>query len=185
MNEAKLARKLRLGDRPALNQAIDAYTPYLTTVVWHTIGPTASAEDVEEIISDVFLALWSHRANLCPELGLKSWLAAAARNKAIDRLCAAPPAHLPLDEAAGTGSVTPEEDLEQRMFAAALRQAVEDLPPPDGQLVFRYYYEEEKLKDIAKDLGLSVPAAKSRLLRARRKLKEVLTRGGLANDTVG
>ena len=176
MNEAKLARKLRLGDRPALNQAIDAYTPYLTTVVWHTIGPTASAEDVEEIISDVFLALWSHRTNLSPELGLKSWLAAAARNKAID---------LPLDEAAGTGSVTPEEDLEQRMFAAALRQAVEDLPPPDGQLVFRYYYEEEKLKDIAKDLGLSVPAAKSRLLRARRKLKEVLTRGGLANDTVG
>ena len=71
------------------------------------------------------------------------------------------------------------------MFAAGLRQAVEDLPPPDGQLVFRYYYEEEKLKDIAKDLGLSVPAAKSRLLRARRKLKEVLTRGGLANDTVG
>lgn len=185
MNEAKLARKLRQGDRLALNQAIDAYTPYLTTVVWHTIGPAASAEDVEEIISDVFLALWSHRANLCPELGFKSWLAAAARNKAIDRLRAAPPAYLPLDEAAGTGSVTPEEDLEQRMFAAALRQAVEDLPPPDGQLVFRYYYEEEKLKDIAKDLGLSVPAAKSRLLRARRKLKEVLTRGGLANDTVG
>ena len=56
MNEAKLARKLRQGDRLALNQAIDAYTPYLTTVVWHTIGPTASAEDVEEIISDVFLA---------------------------------------------------------------------------------------------------------------------------------
>ena len=33
---------------------------------------------------------------------------------------------------------------------------METLPPPDGQLVLRYYYEEEKLKDIARDLGLSV-----------------------------
>ena len=120
MNEATLARKLSQGSRLALNQAIDAYTPYLTTVVWHTVGPTASAEDVEEIISDVFLALWSHRANLCPELGLKSWLAAAARNKAIDRLRAAPPAHLPLDEASEAGSVTPEEDLEQPPFCGKL-----------------------------------------------------------------
>ena len=41
------------------------------------------------------------------------------------------------------------------------------------------------LKDIARDLDLSVPAAKSRLLRARRRLKEVLVKGGLADDTVG
>ena len=67
------------------------------------------------------------------------------------------------------------------MFADALRRAVEGLPPPDDQLVLRFYYEEEKLKDIARDLGLSVPAAKSRLCRARRRLKEILIKGGLAN----
>ena len=71
------------------------------------------------------------------------------------------------------------------MFAHALRQAVEGLPPPDDQLVLRFYYEGEKLKDVARDLGLSVPAAKSRLCRARKKLKEILTEGGLADGTVG
>ena len=178
MNEQKLIHKLKQGDRLALDRAMDTYTPYLAAVVWRALGPAASAEDVEEIVSDAFLALWSHRDSLRPD-GLKSWLAVVARNRAIDRLRAAPPTPLPLDEVREADGPTPAEELERRLFSDALRRAV------DGQLVLRYYYEEEKLKDIARDLGLSVPAAKSRLLRARRRLKEVLVKGGLADDAVG
>ncbi|MFG6353257.1 MAG: RNA polymerase subunit sigma-70, partial [Oscillospiraceae bacterium] len=76
-----------------------AYTPYLSTVVWNALGPAASAQDVEEVVSDAFLALWSRRDSLQPEQGLKPWLAAVARNRAIDRLRAARPAPLPLHEA--------------------------------------------------------------------------------------
>lgn len=185
MNDKKLAQRLKQGDRLALNRAMDAYTPYLSAVVWNAMGPAARREDVEEVVSDTFLALWSHRSSLKPEQGLKAWLAAVARNRAVDRLRAAPPVPLPLEEAgAGSGGPTPEEDWERRAFADALRRAVENLPPPDGQLVLRFYYEEERLKDIAHDLGLSVPAAKSRLCRARRRLKEILTKGGLADGTV-
>ena len=184
MNEQKLLQKLKAGDRLALNRAMDMYTSYLAAVVWHTLGSAASAEDVEEVVSDAFLALWSHREDLRSG-SLKSWLAAVARNRAVDRLRAAPPVPLPLDGLEEAGGANPAEDLERRLFASALRKAVEALPPPDDQLVLRYYYEEEKLKDIARDLGLSAPAAKSRLLRARRKLKEVLTKGGLADGTVG
>lgn len=184
MNDKKLAQRLKRGDRLALDRAMDAYTGYLSTVVWRALGPAANAEDVEEIVSDAFLALWSRRDSLDPEQGLKSWLAAVARNRAVDRLRAAPPPPLSLDdETAGGGGESPEEELERRMFAGALRRAVEGLPPPDDQIVLRFYYEEEKLKDIARDLGLSVPAAKSRLCRARRKLKEILIKGGLANGT--
>ena len=166
MNEQKLIHKLKQGDRLALDRAMDTYTPYLAAVVWRA------------------LALWSHRDSLRPD-GLKSWLAVVARNRAIDRLRAAPPTPLPLDEVREADGPTPAEELERRLFADALRRAVETLPPPDSQLVLRYYYEEEKLKDIARDLDLSVPAAKSRLLRARRRLKEVLVKGGLADDAVG
>ena len=185
MDDRKLAQKLKQGIRLALDRAMAAYTPYLSTVVWNALGPAASAQDVEEVVSDAFLALWSRRDSLQPEQGLKPWLAAVARNRAIDRLRAARPAPLPLHEAETAGGPTPEQDLERRMFAHALRQAVEGLPPPDDQLVLRFYYEGEKLKDVARDLGLSVPAAKSRLCRARKKLKEILTEGGLADGTVG
>ena len=183
LNDRKLVQKLKQGDRLALDRAMDVYTAYLSAVVWHTMGPAATAEDVEEVVADVFLTLWSHRDSLKAEYSLKSWLAAVARNRAIDRLRTAPPAPLPLDAAEGRGDPGLDDGLERRMFAEALRQAVERLPPPEDQLVFRFYYEEEKLKDIAHDLGLSVPAAKSRLHRARRKLKEILIKGGLADGS--
>lgn len=185
MNEKKLAQKLRRGDRLALDRTMDAFTGYLSAVVWRTLGPAATPEDVEEVVSDAFLTLWTRRDSLDPEQGLRSWLAAVARNRAIDRMRTAPPSPLPLEEAGAAGDSTPEEELERRMFADALRRAVEALPPPDDQLVLRFYYEEERLTDIAGDLGLSVPAAKSRLCRARRKLKEILIKGGLADGTVG
>lgn len=185
MDETKLAQKLKRGDRLALDRAMERYTPYLSAVVWNAMGPAAAREDVEEVVSDAFLALWSHRERLDPRQGVRPWLAAVARNRAVDRLRAAPPRPLPLDEGVEPGSPGPEEDLERRLFADALRRAVEALPPPDSQLVLRFYYEEEKLKDIARDLGMSVPAAKTRLCRARRKLKEILQKGGLADGTAG
>ena len=111
MNDKKLAQKLKQGSRSALNRAMDAYTRYLSAVAWNAMGPTATAEDVEEVVSDAFLALWSRRDSLQPEQGLKSWLAAVARNKAVDRLRAAPPPPLPLDEAGGAGGSTPEDEL--------------------------------------------------------------------------
>ena len=61
MNDERLARKLKRGDRMALDRAVEAYTPYLSAVVWNAMGASASAEDVEEVVSDAFLALWSSR----------------------------------------------------------------------------------------------------------------------------
>lgn len=182
MEEQKLAQRLRQGDRFALNRAMDAYTSYLSSVVWRAMGPAATAQDVEEVVSDAFLALWRHREELVPEKGVKSWLAAVARNRAIDRLRSSPLPSLPLDAAEEAASGTsPDQELEQRMSAARLWAAVEQLGPPDDVLVTRFYYEGDKLKDIAAGLGLSVPAAKTRLCRARRKLKVILTEGGTAD----
>lgn len=185
MDEQKLARRLRRGDRLALDQAMEFYTPYLSAVVWRALGPAAVQEDVEEIVSDAFLSLWRSRDKLESERGVKSWLAAVARNKAIDRLRTSPPAPLPLSEAEQRGGPRPDEELERRLFADALRREVEALESPDRELILRFYYEGEKLKDAARDLGLSVPAAKTRLHRARQKLKNRLQEGVLADGAHG
>lgn len=181
MEERKLAQRLRQGDRFALNRAMDTYTPYLSSVVWRAMGPAATVQDVEEVVSDAFLALWRHREELIPEKGVKSWLAAVARNRAIDRLRSSPLTSLPLDAAEEAPGTSPDQELEQRMSAARLWSAVERLGPPDDVLVTRFYYEGDRLKDIAAGLGLSVPAAKTRLCRARQKLKQILTEGGTAD----
>lgn len=184
MEDGKLAAALRRGERRALDQAVERYTRYLSAVVRRTIGPAGTDQDVEELVSDVFLTLWRRRDSL-EDRPLKPWLAAVARNRAVDWLRASPPAPLPLEDDGGPAVPGPEGELERREFAAGLFAAVEALDEPDRSLVEGYYYEERKLKDLARALGLSPAQAKTRLFRARQKLKATLTKGGSADGTDG
>ncbi len=177
MDDKALAAALRKGERRALDRAMERYTAYLSAVVRRTLGSAGTAQDVEELVSDAFLALWRHREDLRGE-SVKPWLAAVARNRAVDWLRTAKPAPLPLDEETVRSIPGPEAEAERREFAAELFAAVEDLPEPDRTLVEGYYYEGRKLKDLAKALGLPSSTAKTRLFRARQKLKETLTKGG-------
>ena len=183
MQEAAFVKGRRAGERDTLNDIIDTYTPYLSAVVWKTMGPAASHEDVEELVADAFLALWQHRKDLDPSRGLRAYLAATAKNKAIDRLRTAKPEPLPLSDVDVSPVPGPEAALEQKLFAARLLTAVEALPSPDRELVIGYYYAREKLKNLAQALGLTETAAKTRLFRARAALKDGLTEGGAVHGT--
>ncbi len=183
MDEKTLTAALRKGERRALDRAMERYTAYLSAVVRRTLGSAGSAQDVEELVSDAFLALWRHREDLRGE-SVKPWLAAVARNRAVDWLRSSRPASLPLEDRADAAVPGPEDEVERRTFAAELFAAVEDLPEPDRALVEGYYYEGRKLKDLAKTLGLPAATAKTRLFRARQKLKETLTKGGSAYGAV-
>lgn len=177
MDEGKLARQLKKRSRGALERTIEVFTPYVTTVVWRTLGERAGREDLEELVSDVFLSLWAHSADLDPARGLRPWLGTVARNKATD-LLRRRPAPLPLDEAIPSLGHGPERQAEQRDDAERLWRAVEALGEPDTTLFLLHYYYGEKLNDIAKELGLGLGNVKVRLSRGRKRLKELLTKGG-------
>lgn len=177
MEEQSLARRLTTGSRSALEQAVRQFTPYVSAVILQTLSGRAAREDVEELASDVFLALWSHAGELDPAQGLRPWLAAVARNKAIDWLRTRRTEPIPLEESCPGAEEDPASLAERRELSALLWQTVDALPEPDRTLFFRYYYQGDKLKDIARELGLSQTAAKQRLFRGRRALKRILTEG--------
>lgn len=182
MDDRALVRRLKKRSRAALEQAIRRYTPYVSVTVWRVLSSGGAAkEDVEEVVSDVFLALWEHAGTLDEGKELLPWLGTVARNKAADRLRRLPVPAAPLDGLAGiTGG--PEEEAEQREWAERLWQAVEGLEEPDRTLFLRYYYYGDKLKDVAKALDLNLSTAKSRLLRGRRSLRKVLEEGGIRGE---
>ena len=177
MEEKKLVERLQKRSRSALERAIDRYTPYVGVTVWRVLGGTASREDLEEVVSDVFLSLWLHAGELDADQGLRPWLGTVARNKAVDRLRRAG-ASLPLPEEAPAPGPGPQEAAERMEQAEVLWRAVEALGEPDSALFLRHYWYGEKLGDAARALGLSTVAAKTRLSRGRKKLKDILTRGG-------
>ena len=176
MNESKLIQKLNRRSRSALDQAVSRYTPYVSAVILRAVAGRACREDVEELCADVFVALWTHADALDPERGVRPWLAAVAKNKATDWLRRQRPS-VPIPEDAPDPSPGPEELAQRRDRSARLWAAVDALGEPDRTLFIRYYYEEDKLKTVAAELGLSQTAAKQRLFRGRKALKAVLQEG--------
>ena len=77
-------------------------------------------EDVEELTADVFLALWAHAGELDPEQGLRPWLGAVARNRAMDWLRTHKEAAPLPEDAAAPGCADPQAEAERREWAARL-----------------------------------------------------------------
>lgn len=173
MDERALVKKLNRGSRSALDTAVERYTPYVGAVLLRALGGWACREDVEELCADVFVALWAHADQLDPEQGVRPWLAAVARNKAVDWLRRSRPS-APIPEDAPDPAPGPEELAQRREQSQRLWAAVDGLGEPDHTLFVRYYYEGDKLKTIAAELGLSQTAAKQRLFRGRKALKAAL-----------
>lgn len=176
MDERTLIKKLNRRSYGALDQAVARYTPYVSAVILRTLAGRACREDVEELSADVFVALWTHADTLDPDQGLRPWLAAVAKNKATDFLRRSRPS-APIPEDAPDPAPGPEELAQRREQSARLWAAVDGLGEPDRTLFLRYYYEGDKLKAIAAELGLSQTAAKQRLFRGRKALKAALQEG--------
>ncbi|MEM1347040.1 MAG: sigma-70 family RNA polymerase sigma factor [Myxococcota bacterium] len=64
--------------------------------------------------------------------------------------------------------------MEARQTVGEIQRAVEDLAPIYRETFELFVFEERPLKDIATSLGISVPAVKSRLHRARLELRDAL-----------
>ena len=58
MNEKSLLKKLQNKDEKALEDIIDLYNAYVTTIVGSLLSSKGTKEDMEEVVADTFIALW-------------------------------------------------------------------------------------------------------------------------------
>ena len=65
----------------------------------------------------------------------------------------------------------PDQAVENDEVLALLNKEINELPPLYREVVVMRYLRQREIGDIAADLGISVPAVKSRLMRARLELK--------------
>lgn len=172
VDESKLLRQIMQQQKNSINQAIEIYTPYLSTVLFNMVGNRLPKEDIEEIVADVFVILWKKADYIDLEKGaLRSYIAATARNLALKRLnkkreCVS------IDEL----ELSDENNfVEDNSNSAQLWGAVMSLGEPDNEIFVRFYKFDEKLKDISKATGLNISTIKTKLSRGKRKLKRVLS----------
>ena len=180
MNETTLLKKLKQKRQSALDAAIELYTPYISVVLFNISGGRFSPEDIEEIVSDTFIALWKNAAGIDPEKGsVKSYLAGTARNLAAMRLRARAMDSVPIDENEISDCGGAAEELIKSDDAKTLWRAVAALGETDCEIFVRYYKYGEKIKDISAAMSLNVSTVKTKLARGKKKLKKRLSEEGL------
>ncbi len=126
--------------------------------------------DPEDVVQDV-LARMVERASDVPPGRVQAWALTTARHAIVDLLRRRRPA--PLDEAAVPA---PEEDLDATDLAGCLRPMLDLLDDDDRWILEQVDAGGRSQADLARELGVPASTVKSRVQRARQRLRALLER---------
>ena len=168
---------LRAGDARSFESVFRAYHARLCGFAYTYVRNRAEAE---EIVQDVFLALWRQEQRIIVHSSLKAYLFRAVRNRVLNRNARAQLEQRWLEQHDGAGleiadpRPSAEALVEEAQTAERLRAAIAALPP-GCQTVLRLRWEEQlSYAEIAETLGISEKGVENQLARARRGLRALL-----------
>jgi RNA polymerase sigma-70 factor (ECF subfamily) len=177
MTDEKLLENAAAGDETAF---VALYQRHRDLVFRFAYRLLQSPETAEEITHDCFLSLIKDPQRFKADRGkasLRTYLCAAARNLAFKRLRRAG-VETAIDDLseqlAATASQQPLRLLLNAEVSEAVRKAVGELPPLQREALILFEYEEMSLAEIAEVAGADVGTVKSRLHRARERLRVTL-----------
>ena len=183
-DEPLLVKAAKSGDATAFEELVNRYESKIFRL---TMNITRNREDAEDSMQDAFMKAYSHLDTFQEDSRFYTWLVRIAANEALMRLRKRRPNQVSLDEPVqGEDDLIPREvedwgpSPEQRYAQSELHEILDqviDQLDPDFRTVFVLRdIEELSTEETAAALNLSIPAVKSRLLRARLRLREKLTR---------
>lgn len=177
MDEREALKKLKHKDESALEWFVDRYAAYVNTIIYNIIGSSMSSSDMEEAASDVFFTLWVNAKRILPGK-VKAYLGGVARNKAKEYTRKIG-TEVPLeDDIILISEENLERDFEEREQACCIREAILAMQQPEREIFLRYYYFYQPVTVIAEEMNINSSTVKTKLHRGRKKLKELLTKGG-------
>ena len=177
MNDEKIIIAIRNRSEGAINETIDKYSKLLWSIIGKVLNNIGSVQDIEECVADTFIYLWENPHKFDPSRGkLKSWLSIIARTKAIDRCREiAKTRTISLESTILVSDLGIVDDMIQEETRRVLIAAVNALGEPDREILVRRSYYEQKPKEIALALNLSVKQVNNRLYQTKQKLREALS----------
>jgi RNA polymerase sigma-70 factor (ECF subfamily) len=175
--DASLLQRMARGDRAAFSELYDRFSRPLYAAALRILG---DARETEDIVHDVFLAMWEKSGAFSAERGTAfAWAVTLTRNRAIDRLrlrkrrgellSASVPADLGYDETAGT-----PDALVFKEKAQLVRTALAALPPEQKQAVELAFFSGLTQEQISENLQQPLGTVKARIRRGLLKLRDAL-----------
>jgi RNA polymerase sigma-70 factor (ECF subfamily) len=178
---ASLVRRIRDGDVAAFETLFRALYPSLCDFAESLLKSPALAE---EVVQDVFLAVWVARRRWSPTATARAYLFAAVRNRAVDELRLRGMAtHLATRSSEELRRATssaaphpPDRLLERTETATVVRAAIDSLTPRMREAFVLQQDHELSQADIAASMGISVKGVEKLLASARARLRLLLAR---------
>jgi RNA polymerase sigma-70 factor (ECF subfamily) len=183
--ESILVEAARSGDIGAFEALVRRYDRNVFRIAQHI---TQNREDAEDVVQDAFLKAYQNLGQFQGQSKFYTWLVRIAVNEALMRLRRRRPDRMvSIDEDVQTEedsipreiadwSPNPEQRYSQAELKEILGKTIQGLPPSFRTVFVLRDVEGLSTEETAAALELSVPAVKSRLLRARLQLRERLNK---------
>ena len=185
MNDIDLINLLKKDAEQGLAVLMKSYTGLVCSVIKNT-SASFSAEDTEELASDVFFDFYRNAKKYKPELGsIKAFLCVMARRKALDlaRKRSRENGNISIDDEETflqfAGELAVEESFFTEEEQKTLLREIAALGEPDKEIITRKFFLREPTKSIAERLGLSPANVDVRTHRALAKLREKIGGHGI------
>ncbi len=184
-DELALVNAAKKGDVTAFEELVRRYDRNVFRIANHI---TQNREDAEDVVQDAFLKAYSNLGQFQGQSKFYTWLVRIAVNEALMRLRRRRPERMvSLDEDVKTEddsvprevadwSPNPEQLYGQGELKDILTKTIQGLPASFRTVFVLRDVEGLSTEETAEALNLSIPAVKSRLLRARLQLRERLSK---------
>lgn len=179
LKDEKMLRMLKKSPSAGIDLLIETYGSLVGYIVRHKISSVCSEEDVEECVADVFVDFYKQLDRVDLKKGsLKTYISTIARRRAVDYFQSAvvdKSRVTVLDEVVSSSipdsAPGPESSIVMSEENSFLLKEVQKLGEPDSEILFRRYYLDQSLNEIADAIGMKRPAVSKRISRALEKLK--------------
>lgn len=181
-DESALVAAAKKGDQSAFEELVNRYERKIFRIALNITQNQAEAEDA---MQDAFLKAFQHLKDFEGGSRFYTWLVRIAVNESLMRLRKRRPNVVSLDEDIQTEDSpmprqiedwgpSPEQRYQQNELGAILSGVIEKLDPLYRVVFVMRDVAELSTEETADMLKISVSAVKSRLLRARLKLRDLL-----------
>lgn len=177
--EKALIKRLKNQETTAYEEMLSTYSKTLYCLVYHILKGIGSKEDMEECVADAYVQAWLSIDQYSSDKGsLRTWLLGLAKYKALTckrqklRIKTVEMKEEVLQEQKDTEEIYLLREDQERVITT-----IKTFKPLDRQIFIRRYFYGEDIEELAKELDLTRAAIDNRLLRGRKRLKEVLGHG--------
>lgn len=166
MDDENLIQRIKAGDADAMDQLVQKYYGMVYAYCYRKLG---NRDDAQDITQETFLHFCRNFDSYTQKGKVKNYLYTIAHNLYISMMRKNTPAHFEEREKEAF-----RDDVDQFEVVDSIKKALSELPNEQREVILLRFYQDLKMKDIARITGSGLSVTKYRLNQGIKAIKKHL-----------